>query len=96
MFSITKALQHGWKISNDELKLILTKGNTSLKFGDVLTTKSGAVVGAHFLPRKGNSSKKRESYDVADAATKAKQMKLDINWQLPSTYHKDCLRKAAW
>ena len=51
LFSITKALSKGWKLSNDGVKLILTKNNAKLIFDKVLHTKDGVLCGIDMLTR---------------------------------------------
>jgi hypothetical protein len=52
LFSITKALQQGWKISNhciSEIKII--KGNIMIVFDHVIKTELGQILGVEMIPR---------------------------------------------
>jgi hypothetical protein len=51
LFSITKVLKNGWKLSNEDVKIRLTKNNTTILFDRQLTTENGLVVGAEMIPR---------------------------------------------
>jgi hypothetical protein len=71
LFSITKALEQGWKLSNKDATIILGQNDQTLKFDHVIPTETGNLVGIVMYPSK----------DFANMAT-AKQQEFDIN-----TYH---------
>ena len=50
LFSLMKALEKGWTITNKGLVLILTRGEQRLVFDRVTRTKDGVLVGAQFVP----------------------------------------------
>ena len=50
LFSITKALEKGWKISNEGLTMVLTKGDLSLRFDRRTKTRNGILCGINLLP----------------------------------------------
>jgi hypothetical protein len=51
LFSITKALDNGSKISNEGIMMTLVKDNFSLSFDKTLWTDTGAIVGVEMVPR---------------------------------------------
>jgi gag-polypeptide of LTR copia-type len=51
LFSITKSLQNGWRISNDNLKISLSKQGHSVVFDQVIETETGVLVGVEMVPR---------------------------------------------
>ncbi len=51
LFSITKACDDGWKLSNDGVKLILTKDGHTIKFDRVIKTDKGKLCGVEMFPR---------------------------------------------
>jgi hypothetical protein len=53
LFSITKSLSQGWRLSNDDVMIVLKKDNASLKFDKVYQTDNGKVVGVELLPSSG-------------------------------------------
>ena len=53
LFSITKSLDQGWKLSNDGVIMKLKKGPVCLKFDKVFKTDNGKVVGVELLPTSG-------------------------------------------
>jgi hypothetical protein len=71
LFSITKALEQGWKLSNNGATTILDHKDQVLQFDHVIPTETGNLVGVVMYPSK----------DFANMAT-AKQQEFDIN-----TYH---------
>jgi hypothetical protein len=50
LFSITKSLGQGWRLSNDGVMILLKKDKASLKFDKVYQTDNGKVVGVELLP----------------------------------------------
>jgi hypothetical protein len=57
LFSITKALDQGWDLSNKGVIMILTKGKASLTFDKIFKTDTGKVVGIELLSRLEESPK---------------------------------------
>jgi hypothetical protein len=53
LFSITKSLSQGWKLSNEGVMIVLKKDKASLKFDKVYQTDNGKVVGVELLPSSG-------------------------------------------
>jgi Zinc knuckle len=51
LFSITKTLDSGWKLSNEGVKIKLSKSNTTIKFDQVLPTDNGVLVGVKMVSR---------------------------------------------
>jgi hypothetical protein len=51
LFSITKALDQGWNLSNRGVLMILTKGKASITFDKIFKTDTGKVVGIELLTR---------------------------------------------
>ena len=52
LFSITKALSEGWKISNHGLQIVLSQSDQNIKFDQILKTAHGYVCGVTILPRR--------------------------------------------
>jgi hypothetical protein len=52
LFSITKALENGWGISNDGPIINLVKNNEIIKFDQVIPTETGSLVGLIMRPNK--------------------------------------------
>ena len=50
LFSITKALSEGWKLSNNGLQLILSRSNQNNEFDQIMKTAHGYVCGVTMLP----------------------------------------------
>ena len=50
LFSITKALSEGWKISNYGLQMVLSRSDQNIKFDQILKTEHGYVCGITMLP----------------------------------------------
>jgi hypothetical protein len=55
LFSISKALKHGFNLGNEDVVMKLMKGNATLYFDRILKTKNGFVLGIKLLPILGNS-----------------------------------------
>ena len=51
LFSITKALEQDWRISNEGVNITLSKSTASLTFDHVLRTDSGAITAIEMVPR---------------------------------------------
>ena len=51
LFSLTKALHHGWTLTNYGINITLTKNETVLTFDRVVRTKDGVLVGIELVPR---------------------------------------------
>ena len=51
LFSITKALEQDWRLSNEGLVLTISKNGLLIKFDQVLRTDSGAITAVEMLPR---------------------------------------------
>ena len=51
LFSITKALDNDWKISNEGIKMQLSKDDFSFEFDQVLRTETGAITAVEMVPR---------------------------------------------
>jgi hypothetical protein len=66
LFSIIKALDQGWMISNKGVIISLRKGRAKLTFDKIFKTNSGKVIGVELLPRQQNSPTKP---DLAFAET---------------------------
>jgi hypothetical protein len=52
LFSITKALEEGWQISNDGAVIILPHKQIKLRFDNIIPTETGNVVGIVMYPSK--------------------------------------------
>jgi hypothetical protein len=50
LFSITKALSEGWKLSNHGLQMVLSRANQNIEFDQILKTAHGYVCGVTMLP----------------------------------------------
>ena len=50
LFSITKALSEGWKLSNHGLQMVLSRANQNIEFDQILKTAHGYVCGITMLP----------------------------------------------
>jgi hypothetical protein len=50
LFSITKALENGWSICNEGLKIKFDKGNFGFTFDRTLRTESGAIMAVEMYP----------------------------------------------
>ena len=79
LFSLTKAIEKGWSLSNEGLKIVLRKRNAQIEFDQVLKTKDGILCGVELLPRIGESM-----YGASDEAGGEKDSKkaavyMDIN-----------------
>jgi hypothetical protein len=72
LFSLTKAIQNNWQISNDGLKLKLTNRNDSLLFDQVLKTTNGYVNGVYMCHQ-------AESANIMVTKNNDKQPVVDIN-----------------
>ena len=48
LFSLTKAMESGWSMTNQGMEIILTKGNISIRFDQVMKTKDGVLCGSLF------------------------------------------------
>ena len=66
LFSITKALDQGWMISNKGVIIILSKGGAKLQFDKIFTTNTGKVIGVELLVRQESIKSKN---DIAFAGT---------------------------
>ena len=53
LFSLTKAIEKGWMLSNQGLKIILRKGIASIEFDRIMKTRDGILCGVELLPRVG-------------------------------------------
>ena len=51
LFSITKALEHQWIISNDGIIISVRKGNIRITFDKIMPTHSGNLIGVEMRPR---------------------------------------------
>ena len=51
LFSILKSIDQGWKISNEDKYLVLTKGSVKLKFDRTYETKNGRLLGINIRIR---------------------------------------------
>ena len=56
LFSLTKALEKGWQISNDGLILTLTKASLTIRFDRISKTRDGCLVGVDLVPRLGEEA----------------------------------------
>jgi len=50
LFSLMKAIEKGWTLSNKGTTVTLTKMNTSIEFGQIAKTKDGIMCGVKLLP----------------------------------------------
>ena len=51
LFATGRALQHGYSISNNGLRIQLTKGNSTIVFDRIYSTEIGFVSGVELIPR---------------------------------------------
>lgn len=56
LFSLMKAIQSGWKLSNQGTHIILTKGKQRIKFDRISTTKDGMLCGVDMITRIGEEA----------------------------------------
>ena len=64
LFSITKALDQGWNLTNKGVQMILTKGRAKLTFDKVFKTDTGKVVGIELLTRHEESPKDEVGFSM--------------------------------
>ena len=48
LFSLTRLMQNGWKMSGDETAITMKKGGKAIKFDIVIPTKHGAIYAGYF------------------------------------------------
>ena len=78
LFSLTKAIEKGWAISNDGMKIILRKGPGIIEFDHIMKTRDGILCGIELLPRVGE--RLFEAVDGEPEDTKKKPAHyMDIN-----------------
>jgi len=53
LFSLMKAIEKGWTLSNKGTNVVLTKKNTTTAFDQITKTKDGILCGVELLPRLG-------------------------------------------
>jgi len=53
LFSLMKAIEKGWTLSNKGTNIVLTKKNTTIAFDRITKTKDGILCGVELLPRLG-------------------------------------------
>jgi hypothetical protein len=108
LFSITKSLSQGWKLSNDGVMIILKQKGVSLRFDKVFQTDNGKVVGVELLP---SSGRKGDGYafpvtesteaPVPDTASSSSDTKFNQSWDINKMHRvfnhasEDVLRKTA-
>ena len=68
LFSITKALDQGWMISNKGVIIILSKGRAKLQFDKIFTTNTGKVIGVELLARQPNTNKNDTAFTGTDSS----------------------------
>jgi len=56
LFSLMKAIEKGWTLSNEGTNVILTKKNTTVVFNRITKTKDGILCGVELLPRLGEQA----------------------------------------
>ena len=86
LFSLTKAIEKGWSISNQALDIILTKGNTRIMFDKVTRTKDGVLFGVDLLPRVGEQANVGED-EAAKTTAGKEEKKYDGYWEV-NKFHK--------
>jgi hypothetical protein len=69
LFSITKALDQGWNLSNKGVLMILTKGKASITFDKIFKTDTGKVVGIELLTRLEESPKDEVAFSEGPTNT---------------------------
>jgi hypothetical protein len=74
LFSLMKAIQNGWSISNRDLIITLKKGSIEIQFDQIMKTKDGILCGVELLPRLGETANVGE-----DGATDKPSGYMDIN-----------------
>ena len=87
LFSLTKAIENGWKISNQGLKLMLTKGKLTITFDRVMKTKDGILCGVELLPRVGEALNVGSDDPVHEDSNETKTKKYD-NYMDINRFHK--------
>jgi Reverse transcriptase (RNA-dependent DNA polymerase)/gag-polypeptide of LTR copia-type len=92
LFAVVKALDSGWDIGNEGIKMYLRKNGTRITFDRIFNTATGSLCGVEILPRSGRSSRR----DVAVVATEGKQS-WDVNTlhRVFNHAHEETLRKTA-
>ena len=96
LFAVLKALDQGWKISNEGVFLTLRKDGVSITFNRLMRTKNGKLVGVALLPRDGRSSKKEMAMPVQETTEKPNKV-WNIN-RMHRVYNhagEDALRRTA-
>jgi 3-deoxy-D-manno-octulosonate 8-phosphate phosphatase KdsC-like HAD superfamily phosphatase len=68
LFSITKALDQDWMISNKGVIIILSKGRAKLQFDKIFTTNSGKVIGVELLARQPNINNNDTAFTGTDSS----------------------------
>jgi len=56
LFSLMKAIEKGWTLSNKGTNVVLTKKNTTAVFDRITKTKDGILCGVELLPRVGEQA----------------------------------------
>jgi len=56
LFSLMKAIEKGWTLSNRGTNVVLTKKNRTMAFNRITKTKYGILCGVEFLPRLGEQA----------------------------------------
>jgi len=56
LFSLKKAIEKGWTLSNKGTNVVLTKKNTNMVFDRITKTKDGILCGVELLPRLGEQA----------------------------------------
>ena len=80
LFAVLKALEQGWKLDNNGVKLVLTKGKVRIVFDRVMTTTNGKLVGIVLLPNTGSQRKGEVAMPATEVFTDNKRTKVwDIN-----------------
>ena len=65
LFSITKALEKGWSVTNDGLTIKLRKNGQEIRFDRKTKTRDGVLCGVELLPRIENSYMGRDNDDAS-------------------------------
>jgi Reverse transcriptase (RNA-dependent DNA polymerase) len=69
LFAVVKALDGGWDIGNDGIKMYLEKKDIRITFDRVYNTATGSLCGVDILPRSGKGSKNDVAVPATETAT---------------------------
>jgi len=89
LFSLTKAIEKGWLLSNKEMNIILTKGKHRIVFDKVVRTKDGILCGVDLVTQiKTANEAKQEQANLAGAAQGRAPLGLKIPGEEEKLGHK--------